>query len=206
MRVKICGLLAPGDAEVASAAGADLLGVVFAPARRRRSLQQARAIFQVAPGDIERVGVFVDAPLAEVQDAIRSCRLDWAQLAGRETPAYCAALGGRVIKTLRLPADRAAFETYDVPLFHLDSPQGKQAGGTGKSWDYTLARDLAGQFPLLLAGGLTPENVEEAILTARPFGVDVSSGVETDGRKDPDKIVAFVENARAAFAVPCESA
>ena len=206
MEVKICGLLAPSDAEVASTAGANFLSVVFAPARRRRSVQQARAIFQAATGGIQRVGVFVDAPPNEVREVIRTCRLDWVQLAGRESPAYCTALGSQVIKTLRLPADQAAFETYDVSLFHLDRAPHEQAGGTGQSWDYGTARELAARFPLLLAGGLTPANVGEAIVLARPFGVDVSTGVETDGRKDPDKIVAFIQNARAALGAPCESA
>ena len=202
MRVKICGLLEPADAEVASDAGADMLGVIFAPARRRRTVPEAKAIFAAA-GPVERVGVFVDAPLAEVESVRRDCGLDWIQLAGRESPAYCATLDGRAIKVLRLPSDTDRFAAYDLSLFHLDADDAARAGGTGEVWDYSLAQPVAARYQVMLAGGLTPANVAAAIAAARPFGVDVSSGVETDGVKDPEKIVAFV---RAAFATRREPA
>jgi len=199
VRVKICGLQQPEDAAVASAAGADLLGVIFAPARRRRTVTEARAIFAAAAPEAERVGVFVDAPLPEIQDVVAACRLDRVQLGGREAPELCAALGPRGIKTLRLPDDRDAFERYGTPLFHLDAARSGGAGGTGESWDYRLAREFTCAYSVLLAGGLTPENVVAAISAAHPWGVDVSSGVETNGVKDADKIVAFIHNARAGF-------
>ncbi len=203
MKVKICGLLEPADAEVATAAGADMLGVIFAPGWRRRSLDQARAILDGAGPDVERVGVFVEAPLAEVLEVVRACALDRVQLGGRETPAYCAALDGRAVKTLRLPADQDLFGNYDVKLFHLDTPDDRLAGGTGRSWNYALARSIGAEYPILLAGGLRPDNVAQAIVAARPFGVDVCSGVETDRRKDPEKLEAFVRNARAAVEALC---
>ncbi len=202
MLIKICGLLEPADAEAACAAGVDLLGVIFAPARRQRTAAQARRIFAAAPAHVERVGVFVDAPLAEVEDAVKECELDRVQLGGRETPDYCAALEARAVKTLRLPRDRDALDAFDVPLFHLDAADTVQAGGTGQTWDYTLARSVTERRAALLSGGLTPDNVAAAIAAARPYGVDVSSGVETGGQKDPDKIFAFVANARAAGAAP----
>ena len=204
MRVKICGLLEPADAEIASAAGADMLGVIFAPARRQRTVTQAQQIFAAAPSHVERVGVFVDAPLTEVQNVIDVCRLDRVQLGGRESPAYCSALGERVIKTLRLPDDSCNLDRYPVPLFHLDTADAEQAGGTGRTWNYKLAHAVTTRYSALLAGGLTPDNVAGAIVAARPFGVDVSSGVETGGHKNPDKIVAFVANAQAGFDAQCE--
>ena len=203
MKVKICGLLEPADAAVASEAGADMVGVIFAPAWRSRSLAQARAILDAAGPNVERVGVFVDAPLADVREAIRDCALDRVQLGGRETPAYCVALDGRAVKTLRLPGDQDLFGSYAVPLFHLDTPHARLAGGTGQSWSYALARGITAKYPVLLAGGLRPDNVAQAIVAARPFGVDVCSGVETDRRKDPDKIEAFIRNVRAAVETLC---
>ena len=200
MLVKICGLLEPADADVAAAAGADLLSVIFAPARRRRTLAQALAIFDAAPPHVERVGVFVDAPRAEVREVIDACHLDRVQFSGAETPAYCQAFGARAVKTLRLPNDLDQFPNFSVPLFHLDAVVEGHAGGTGVSWDYTLARDTAHAYRLLLSGGLSPANVGAAIAAARPYGVDVSSGVETNQRKDHDKIEQFIRNAREAYA------
>ena len=200
MLVKICGLLEPADGHVAASAGADLLSVIFAPARRRRTLAQARAIFDTAPPHVERVGVFVDAPQQEVYDVIDACRLDRVQFSGAETPDYCRAFGERAIKTLRLPGDRNELPRYSVPLFNLDADVEGHAGGTGVSWDYTLASDTAHAYRVLLGGGLSPDNVGAAIAAVRPYGVDVSSGVESDQRKDHDKIEQFIRNARAAFA------
>ena len=198
--VKICGLLEPEDAAAAGAAGADMLGIVFAPAWRRRTVAQARRIFAAAPSGLERVGVFVDAPLSEVEEIATACELSRVQLGGNESPAYCAALGERAVKTLRLPRDEPRVEEFDVPLLHLETLDNRQAGGTGKSWNYALARPVTCSRAVLLAGGLTAANVTEAIRTARPLGVDVSSGVENNRAKDPDKITKFVAQARAAFA------
>lgn len=200
MLVKICGLLEPADAHVAAASGADLLSVIFAPARRRRTLAQARAILSAAPPHVERVGVFVDAPQAEVFELIEACRLDRVQFSGAETPAYCRVFGERAIKTLRLPNDQDRFASFPVPLLHLDAAVEGHAGGTGVSWDYSLARDTAHAYRVLLSGGLSPANVGDAIAAVRPYGVDVSSGVETDQRKDHDKIEEFIRNAREAYA------
>ena len=131
MLVKICGLLEPADADVAVAAGADLVSVIFAPARRRRTMAQARAIFDAAPPHVERVGVFVDALRAEVREVIDACRLDRVQFSGAESPAYCRTFGARAVKTLRLPNDLNQFPTFSVPLFHLDAVVEGHAGGTG---------------------------------------------------------------------------
>ena len=205
MLVKICGLLEPADAHVAVAVGADMLGVIFAPARRRRTLAQARAIFDAAPPHVERVGVFVDAPSTEVNEVIHTCQLDRVQFAGAEPPGYCRGFGARAVKVLRLPDDRAEFSRYSVPMFHLDAVVEGRAGGTGASWDYTLARETAHAYRVMLSGGLSPANVGAAIAAARPYGVDVSSGVETDRRKDHDKIEQFICNARNAYAAAATS-
>ena len=200
MLVKICGLLEPEDAHVAVACGVDVLSVIFAPARRRRTLAQARDIFDAAPPHVERIGVFVDAPPTEVTEVIDACRLDRVQFSGAESPDYCRAFGERAVKTLRLPGDLDEFPRFDVPLFNLDAAVEGHAGGTGESWDYTLARQTAHAYRVLLGGGLSPDNVAAAIAAARPYGVDVSSGVETNQRKDHDKIEQFIRNARRAFA------
>lgn len=205
MLVKICGLLEPADAHVAAASGADLLSVIFAPARRRRTLAQARTILNAAPPHVERVGVFVDAPQSEVFELIDACRLDRVQFSGSETPAYCRDFGERAIKTLRLPNDQNQFASFPVPLLHLDADVEGHAGGTGVSWDYNLARDTAHAYRVLLSGGLSPSNVGAAIAAVRPYGVDVSSGVETDRRKDHDKIEQFIRNARQAHAAAAAS-
>ena len=146
------------------------------------------------------MGVFVDAPLEEVEEVARACNLDRIQLGGSEDPDYCAALGSRAVKTLRLPRDEGIVADFGVELFHFDTAHDTRAGGTGESWDYATARSLSQEHPVLLAGGLTPDNVATAIAAARPLGVDVASGVETDRAKDPDKIKAFVHRAREAFA------
>ena len=200
MLIKICGLLEPADAHVAVAAGADMVSLIFAPARRRRTLDQARAIFDTAPAHVERIGVFVDAPPNEVNEVIDACRLDRVQFAGDESPDYCRDFGERAIKTLRLPRDLHEFSRYEVPLFNLDAFVEGQAGGTGEDWDYRLARETTHSYRALLGGGLTPDNVGAAIAAAQPYGVDVSSGVETNQRKDHEKIEQFIRNARQAFA------
>ena len=199
MLVKICGLLTPEDAVAADEAGADMLGVIFADAWRRRTVAEAQAIFRAVPTGAERVGVFVNAPLEEVREIARLCYLDRIQLGGSESPEYCAAIGRPAVKTIRLPREQPNLPKFDVDLFHLDTDDIQHAGGTGKTWDYSIARNVNSQHRALLAGGLTPDNVAAAIATSHPFGVDVSSGVETNQAKDPDKIAMFVQQAQAAF-------
>ena len=182
MLVKICGLLEPADAHVAVAAGADMVSVIFAPARRRRTLAQARAIFDTAPPHVERVGVFRQCAAGRGRRSHR--RLSNSTACSSPVPRRrptAGLFGERAIKTLRLPNDRGEFPKFQVPLFHLDALVEGQAGGTGESWDYSLARDAARAYRVLLSGGLSPDNVVRLPLRAtHPYGVDVSSGVETD--------------------------
>ncbi|MBI2917506.1 MAG: phosphoribosylanthranilate isomerase [Chloroflexi bacterium] len=216
MRVKVCGLSLPEQALVAAEAGADFVGVVFAPSRRRVTLDMAQEVaralemwYRMGVPRPALVGVFADAPVAEVNAAARACPLEWVQLNGDEPVEYCLQVEAPVIKALRLPpgTDVSAALARILPYREALAPQGGlllvesavpgQYGGTGQAMDWTLAGQLARQVPFLLAGGLTPGNVGEAIERVRPWGVDVSSGVETNATKDLSKIKSFIKRARA---------
>jgi phosphoribosylanthranilate isomerase len=161
----------------------------------------AAAIASQLPG-VAKVGVFVDQPLSEVREIADRCRLDYLQLHGHEPPDYCQALGRPVIKAFRYhPAfDAAVAASYPADLLLVDSLVPGQAGGSGQAFDWRQAQMLGRQLarPFILAGGLTAENVSEAIGLLRPGGVDVSGGVETGGAKDPEKIRRFIACAKAA--------
>lgn len=196
VRVKICGIMDLESALVAAAAGADALGFVFAPSPRRITPDHARNICRVLPPFITRVGVFVDAPADEVLTVVEYCGLDVVQLHGSESPDYCRALGRRMIKAFRMGKGVLPTELADFPVdaILLDTHVAGQMGGTGRPFDWQLAAGLKLPRPLLLAGGLTPENVGRAVAMVRPYGVDVSSGVETGkpGQKDAEKIRRFI--------------
>jgi len=198
VRIKICGIGSPAAAVVAAEAGADAIGLVFAPGRRQVTVDQARAIAAALPPFVTKVGVFVDEDPARIREVAASVPLDLVQLHGSESPRYCLALGLPVIKAIRMRegTSAAALHGYRVAGFLLDSFQPDLAGGTGKSFPWELAAGLRAPAPLILAGGLSPENVEQALEIVRPYGVDVSSGVETDGRKDPAKIREFIARVR----------
>ena len=224
IRVKICGIGTPDDACVAAEAGADFIGMVFVPERHRRiTPDDAKDIVDAVnalDGPSPRmVGLFADQPLEEVNDVIAHCALDTVQLCGRESVDYAAAVNSEVIKVVHVPASWSAPD--DVPqladrvreyaesgcLVTLDRLVEGIQGGTGQSFNLDVAASLAhrgGEF--LLAGGLTPANVGRAISIVRPWGVDVSSGVETIGKKDRRKIRRFIENARHADAALSGSA
>jgi phosphoribosylanthranilate isomerase len=213
--VKICGLREPEHAAAAAAVGADLLGFVFAPARRRVSPDQARRCLDAAraaagASRFLAVGVFVDAPVAEVNGVAEAAGLDLVQLHGDESPATLQGLNRPALKAVRplLGSDPVAVSRVlddfgggpTAPLaFLLDGHSPTAAGGAGVRADWRLARRLVRRHPVLLAGGLDPENVGAAIAAVRPLGVDVSSGVETAGVKDVARIVAFVAAARLGF-------
>ena len=215
-RVKICGIQRPEDAVEAARAGADFVGLVFVPGRRRRlDTEDARHIVEVLRADVgvapRVVGLFADQPLDEVCRAVGGCGLDMVQLCGGESPGYAGLLGVPVIKVVHVPLSqdpegttkhvRREMEDFrnEGHMITLDRKVGGLQGGTGESFDWRIAGALSSEgFSFLLAGGLTPENVGDAVRTARPWGVDVSSGVESDGSKDPFKIRAFVHAAKAA--------
>jgi phosphoribosylanthranilate isomerase len=213
-RVKICGIRTLEDAQVAAEAGADFIGLVFVPGRRRRlEIDAAREIVAGFKGSLETapkvVGLFADQPLEEVNQTIDACNLDLAQLCGAESLDYCQNTAAQVIKVLHIPQGQASSastqELADKILAHVEAGhlvtldrlvEGLQ-GGTGESFDWSIAANLSRQaHNFLMAGGLSPDNVTEAVSMVRPWGVDVSSGVETGGVKDHQKIRDFIQNAR----------
>jgi phosphoribosylanthranilate isomerase len=213
--VKVCGIREPEHSVAAAEAGADVLGFIFAPARRQVTAEVVQACIQAArkarPG-VLACGVFVNAPADEIDATVRAAGLDLVQLAGAEPPAFAALLPVPATKvfhprpglsTREIVSEMGAYQRADVPpvAFLLDAYSTKGAGGTGEKVDWTLASEINASVPVMLAGGLAPENVAEAIAQVRPLGVDVSSGVEIDGRKSIERIRAFVGAARAAYAL-----
>jgi len=197
----VCGITTIEAARAAQEFGADLIGFVFAESKRRITIAKAHEILCHTPG-IGKVGVFVNAPLTEVQMIARECRLDFVQLHGDEPPEYCQAVGYPVIKAFRIKPDSSpkVFCGYHPDWILFDSFVAGQQGGTGIAFDWQKAQDLVWQTPrpFMAAGGLTPDNVAQAIRILRPDGVDVSGGVETNGVKDIDKIERFIAAARSA--------
>lgn len=213
--VKICSLREPAQAEYAVAAGADAIGLIFASARRKVSIDTATRIVRelrtLDPGmRIRAVGVFVDQHSDEINRVADAVGLDVVQLHGAERPEDAQAVERPVIKAVRLTAQDTpksalyalgAFEQLARrPAIYLVDPHSAHApGGTGQRVDWSVAAAIARSTRLVLAGGLTPVNVVDAVRIVRPMGVDVSSGVETDGAKDRAKVLRFVAEARAAF-------
>jgi phosphoribosylanthranilate isomerase len=214
-RVKICGIQQREHAIVAAESGADFIGLVFVPQRRRRlELGAARAIVS----DLKThgnnppkvVGLFADQPLEEVNQVIRTCQLDLVQLCGQESPDYCGRVEAGVIKVFHVPGTGPGDVTRlaeNIQRFRaaghlvtLDRLVDGLPGGTGQKFDWEIAAQLSQQgHSFLLAGGLTPDNVAHGVATVKPWGVDVSSGVETDGVKDSKKIRAFVRSAKQSI-------
>ncbi|HEY7288383.1 MAG TPA: phosphoribosylanthranilate isomerase [Vicinamibacterales bacterium] len=195
MIVKICGITRLEDAEAAVAAGANAVGFVFwRKSPRFVDPYNARGIVTALPPFVLPVGLFVDQPIAEVTGVASLVRLGAVQLHGDEPPDYADAVGRPVIKAL-LPTDVDAIDRWpDRVLVLLDAIDPASRGGTGRTIDWDAAARAARRRRVLLAGGLTPENVAEAASRVRPFGVDVSSGVErAPGIKDPARMRAFFE-------------
>jgi phosphoribosylanthranilate isomerase len=199
--IKICGLTRLEDAIVAAEAGADAVGFIFAESPRRVSEDLVRAIVRDLPPHLLRIGVFVDESPATIARAIAVAALDRVQLHGFEEPMVRELAGTRVIKAYRARGEEVLEEIREraEETFVLDTWSQSIAGGTGETFDWNLARRASGIGRMILAGGLTPENVGDAIREVQPFGVDVSSGVEVGpGIKDPDRIRAFVEAVQRA--------
>lgn len=201
--VKICGITNLADAQVAVEAGADALGFMFFEGSPRRvSVEAASAICRQLPPQVVRTGVFVDAPEDWVVGAIAACGLNLLQFHGHETPEYCRQFGLMSMKAFRMRDAESLKQLpqYTTEAWLLDAYTPGKLGGTGESFNWALALE-ARKFgrPIFLAGGLTPENVAEAVRVVQPYGVDVSSGVETaPGRKDPEKVRAFIQAAKSA--------
>ena len=200
-RIKICGITRVEDARIAVELGADAIGLVFyAPSPRSVGLDQARAIVAAIPPFVTIVGLFVDPAQDQVESVLRRCSLGLLQFHGDEAPDFCNGFGLPYIKAARVGAD-ADLVQYLSP-YHaaqgwlLDAYHEQLYGGTGESFDWTLIpRDLAR--PVILSGGLTPDNVGAAVRQVRPWAVDVSGGVESaKGIKDAAKIAAFIAGVR----------
>jgi phosphoribosylanthranilate isomerase len=200
MKIKICGITNTEDARVAWESGADALGfILYAQSPRYVDPQIVKAIVSGLPPFIVSVGVFVNESSKTVQNIMEKCGLTYAQLHGDETPEYCETLDRPILKALRLK-DRSSFLSLaeyrgraGVKGFVVDTFSESSYGGTGQTTNWSLAAEVAEAAPILLAGGLTPENVQEAIAQVHPYGVDVSSGVEVrPGKKDHDKVRTFI--------------
>ena len=215
-KVKICSVQEAEHILAAAEAGANFVGLNFVPGVRRRLPEdKAREMVQAFRDRYNRtgpklVGIFVDQPLDEVDRILQECDLDMAQLSGHEPLEYAKQVSRPVIKAVHVPAGKPAGEVIAslrpllaelesagiLPLLHPDV--GQALGGTGAALDWEIARALGTDRHFLLAGGLEPENVAQAVRQVQPWGVDVSSGVETAGIKDVEKIEAFVQRAGAA--------
>jgi phosphoribosylanthranilate isomerase len=195
-RVKICGITTAEDAAAAVEAGADALGFVFAPGSPR--LVRPEAVERIArdlPPFVTAVGVFADQPLEEILRIVGRCALQAVQLHGDEPETFGRRIPIRVIKAIRVrdARDLAPIGTYPAHAFLLDAFVEGKAGGTGTTISWDLAREAKGTVPIILSGGLRPETVAQAVRTVRPYGVDVSSGVEVSpGQKDHKKVREFI--------------
>lgn len=221
--VKICGVTDPKHARAAAAFGADFVGMVFAPSRRQVTIGQAKRIAaalrkergclrpEAGAAEVEEaarngrpllVGVFADQDSDTINSIAEECGLDVVQLSGSERWEMCETIGRPVFKCMKVkPEDQASRVMSDVGsggIVLLDPYVAGTYGGTGQTLDWEIAAEVASRTPTVLAGGLTPENVGEAVRVVHPWAVDVSSGVETDGAKDTEKIRSFIAAAKEA--------
>jgi phosphoribosylanthranilate isomerase len=201
--VKICGITSVADGIAAAEAGADALGLMFhEPSPRNISIKTASEIARELPPFVIKVGVFVNAPEELVLRAIGECGLNIAQFHGDETPDYCQLFPVMTLKAFRIKDVESLKRLPDYPTdaWLLDAYVSGKQGGTGEkfNWDLAIEAQKLGK-PIFLAGGLTPENVADAVRKVRPYGVDVSSGVEASpGKKDHAKVKAFIQAAKKA--------
>lgn len=212
IKIKICGITDVISGTVAAEAGADFLGLVFAPSLRKLDIEIAREIVKAVrtlktPPAL--AGVFVNSPATEVNQVAQSCQLDWVQLSGDETWEYCLKIEKPIIKAIHISREIRGQDLrlkiakgYDLIsrarlVCLLDSQVSGSYGGTGESFNWQIAEGVSARFPLILAGGLNAQNIEKALNDLHPWGVDVSSGVETGGKKDLQKIRAFIDKVRA---------
>jgi phosphoribosylanthranilate isomerase len=200
IRVKICGITNVEDALHAAACGADALGLVFyEKSPRCLSPEVARQIIAELPPFVSAVGLFVNERPERIRQIADFCGLDVLQLHGDEGPTACDFAPRRVVKALRVKAAASldGHAAYAVSALLLDAWVAGAYGGTGERFNWELAAAVARQRPVILAGGLRAENVAAAVRSVRPYGVDVSSGVEASpGNKDPEKVAAFIRNAK----------
>jgi phosphoribosylanthranilate isomerase len=202
--VKICGVTRPEDVKMIAKAGADSIGFQMSRGPRKITPEQARKLVKLVPPLVTPIGVFVNEALSKVKKLVKFCGFQVVQLHGDETKSYCQKIDVPVIKVIRMKKAGAykAFRGFQVAAFLLDSYNKNIPGGTGKSFQLSWARKAVQELsaPVLIAGGLTSDNVQRAIRLSNAFGVDVASGVETrSGFKDPRKVSLFIRKAKNAF-------
>ncbi|MFD4703763.1 phosphoribosylanthranilate isomerase [Gottfriedia sp. NPDC058432] len=197
MKVKICGITDLKTAQSAINAGADAVGFVFAESKRRIEISEAKKIIESLPDSILKIGVFVNETKETLESIYQEVGLTHIQLHGDETPEFCRSLSFPVIKALRVQSEKDVekIAEYDCDYILVDSPSGKYRGGNGTTfnWDLMGSKKIDN---LILAGGLTIENVIPASSVVKPKMVDVSSGVETNGKKDQEKIKSFIKKVK----------
>ncbi len=200
IRIKICGITDPVQAVEIARAGAHAIGLVFAKSPRRVSIETAKEIVKVLPPMVQAIGVFVDEAPERIRETMDYCGLDMVQLHGDESPETCKALAPRVIKAVRIrtSVDLEGIQRFKpfVRGFLLDAWSPQAVGGTGETFDWSIAIEAGRRLerPVILAGGLCPQNVAKAIELIRPWGVDVSSGVEDKpGVKNLAKVKSFID-------------
>jgi phosphoribosylanthranilate isomerase len=202
MRVKICGITNQEDALIAAEYGADAVGFIFAPESARFTPPETvRKIISSLPAFVTTVGVFTSGEEKDFRRAIEECGIDLIQFHGPFSPETIRPFASRAIKVVRVRDEKSLDETSfrEARAVLLDTHHDQQLGGTGRPFDWNIAAKATRLGRILLAGGLTPENVEAAIAVVRPYGVDVSSGVELKkGKKDPLKVKRFIESAKRA--------
>ncbi|MEW6410489.1 MAG: phosphoribosylanthranilate isomerase [Nitrospirota bacterium] len=204
-KVKICGITNVDDALAAAEYGVDALGFIFyQKSLRYITPEKARHIISELPPFITTVGVFVDEEIEKIKSVVDECDIDIVQFHGNESPDFCLKVGRRFIKAIRVKDELSldGLENYrcegGICTFLLDTYATDIAGGTGESFDWTLALSAKNRGRIILSGGLNPDNVVEAIRIVRPYGVDVASGVESrPGRKDLKKMKLFIDNAKS---------
>ncbi len=201
IKVKICGMTQLKDALFAVEQGADAVGFIFyKKSPRAVTMKTVREIIAKLPPLVDTVGVFVNETADRVNKIADYCGLDLVQLHGEESPAFCRKIHRRVIKAFRVKDLQSIkqLEKYPVSGFLLDTFSDNLQGGTGKTFDWNLALPAKKMGPVILAGGLTPRNIRQAVSRVRPYGVDVCSGVEeSPGIKDLEKVRAFLKNIRS---------
>ena len=201
VKIKICGMTQLKDALFAIEQGADAVGFIFyKKSPRSTTMKAVRDIILKLPPLAGTVGVFVDETVERVNKVADYCGLDMVQLHGDESPAFCRKIHRRVIKAFRVKDFQSIkkLRKYSVSGFLLDTFSDNLHGGTGKTFDWNLVLPAKKIGPVILAGGLTPSNIRQAVSQARPYGVDVCSGVEkSPGVKDPEKVRAFLTNIRS---------
>jgi len=201
VKVKVCGMTSLKDALVAVEGGADAVGFIFyKKSPRSVTMKTVREIVLELPPFVDTVGVFVDETAEQINKIADYCNLDIIQLHGNESPTFCKKIRRKVIKAFRIKDMQSVkkISNFQVSGFLLDTFSENLHGGTGKVFDWNLALPAKKFGPVIMAGGLTPNNVQQAVRQIRPYGVDVCSGVESEpGIKDHKKVRAFLKNANA---------